>query len=116
MSPRQRHIAIRIGTCLEAVGVTDSLKLKGKSTGAKPSLVEKHTTPAHSKPSRGRQGVQGVLNRFGEGCLSPVCLAGHALWFAQCPKVFPKLRILHKLWGGPPGPRGRGRRIRCERK
>src|ERR1035437_2080450 len=47
MSPRQRHIATSIGTCLEAVGVTDSLKLAGKSTGAKPSLVKKHSTPNH---------------------------------------------------------------------
>src|SRR5450759_2606827 len=45
MSPRQRHIAISIGTCLPKVGVTKSLKLAGKSTGAKPSLVKKHSTP-----------------------------------------------------------------------
>src|ERR1035437_10292807 len=46
MSPRQRHIAICIETRLKEVGVTDWLKLAGKSTAAKPSLVEKHSTPA----------------------------------------------------------------------
>src|ERR1035437_5351609 len=46
MSLRQRHIAICIETCRKEVGVTDWLKLAGKSTAAKPSLVEKHSTPA----------------------------------------------------------------------
>lgn len=44
MGPRQRQAAIRIGTCWEEIGVTKCLKSAGKSTGQKPSLVEKDTT------------------------------------------------------------------------
>src|ERR1035441_9897040 len=44
MDLRQRHAAIRIGTCLKEIGVTKCLVSAGKSTGRKPSLVEKDTT------------------------------------------------------------------------
>src|ERR1700686_2897097 len=64
MSPRQPHIAISIGTCLEEVGVTDRLRLAGKSTGAKPSLVQKHTTPAGSPGVDWFDGKRSLLAAF----------------------------------------------------
>jgi hypothetical protein len=61
MDLRQRHAAIRIGTCLEEIGVTKCLVSVGKSTGRKPSLVEKDTTA--EIPVELTQGNQGVRAR-----------------------------------------------------
>src|ERR1035437_10831920 len=73
MSPRQRHIATSIGTCLQEVGVTVEIEIGGKVHRSEALASFKDTTPNHCDRSVAFQGCHAPIRG---GSLPPrLCVA-----------------------------------------